>query len=459
MNTGRKQLHSFLNFVSLNRPIIHRWVMFLYHIICIITGQSQCIRCGQSFLCLEKTCCWGSPLFGQLGLFVVPVQVWEYHMTVSLDMMELSLPCAQAMGTTQSKVCLDGASGKHSGYDHWTQCRPSWNHDEKQFLRAKCSWHAHLPNFPHFISFHIIFLIPSIQVIARPHLQSRLEASEVSWQVPREQWGIAIITRCSWWWLFSTMQERNLKILKFSCLGKEFIIDGLRFFSRDASLRRLYSHGGWERFDSCWPGTLWMAEVGDPCRGLLGYEITSIILNHLRLKRMRSWWLWMCCEWIPLQLHFRYRRVRLPSVRDASLTDGLANGANEMEGMLGVPEGRCQTEQGSLPSSQETAGNLMSWEANRERLNAFHYFKTFQYLFGYTVLGILARLTFGLHRLQVRPRRVPELRPVAPVRLVGLVGKCHFADMSSRWISDFLSPIWRTKSPCLKSSIPLWSLQ
>ena len=97
-----------------------------------------------------------------------------------------------------------------------------------------------------------------------------------------------------------------------------------------------------------------------------------------------------------------------------------------MEGMLGCPEGRCQTEQGSLPSSQETAGNPMSWETNRERLNAFaNYFKTFQYLFCYTVLGILARLT--LHRLQVRPRRVPELRPVAPVRLVGLVGKCHFA--------------------------------
>ena len=35
---------------------------------------------------------------------------------------------------------------------------------------------------------------------------------------------------------------------------------------------------------------------------------------------------------------YRYRRVRLPSVRDASLTDGLANGANEMEGMLGLPE-------------------------------------------------------------------------------------------------------------------------
>lgn len=178
-----------------------------------------------------------------------------------------------------------------------------------------------------------------------------------------------------------------------------------------------------------------------------------------KYEKLRSWWLWMFCEWFPLQLHFRYRRVRLPSVRDASLTDGLANGANEMEGMLGGPEGRCQTEQGSLPSSQETAGNPMSWEANRERLNAFHYFKTFQYLFCYTVLGILARLTFGLHRLQVRPRRVPELRPVAPVRLVGLVGKCHFVDMSSRWISDFLSPIWRTKSPCLKISIPLWSLQ
>lgn len=150
-----------------------------------------------------------------------------------------------------------------------------------------------------------------------------------------------------------------------------------------------------------------------------------------KYEKLRSWWLWMFCEWFPLQLHFRYRRVRLPSVRDASLTDGLANGANEMEGMLGGPEGRCQTEQGSPPSSQETAGNPMSWEANRERLNAFHYFKTFQYLFCYTVLGILARLTFGLHRLQVRPRRVPELRPVAPVRLVGLVGKCHFADMSS----------------------------
>lgn len=34
----------------------------------------------------------------------------------------------------------------------------------------------------------------------------------------------------------------------------------------------------------------------------------------------------------------RYRRVRLPSVRDASLTDGLANGANEMEGMSGPGE-------------------------------------------------------------------------------------------------------------------------
>lgn len=56
----------------------------------------------------------------------------------------------------------------------------SWNHDEKQFLHAKCSWHAHFPSFPHFISFHIISLIPSIQVIARPHLRSRLEASEVS---------------------------------------------------------------------------------------------------------------------------------------------------------------------------------------------------------------------------------------------------------------------------------------
>ena len=87
--------------------------------------------------------------------------------------------------------------------------------------------------------------------------------------------------------------RKKFENLKFSCLGKEFIIDGLRFLSRDASLRRLYSHGGWERFDSCWPGTLWMAEVGDPCRGLLGYEITSIILNHLRLKIMRSWWLWM----------------------------------------------------------------------------------------------------------------------------------------------------------------------
>ena len=153
MNRGRKQLHSFLNFVSLNRPINHRWVMLLYHIICTITGQSQCIRCGHSFLCLEKTCCWGSPLFGQLGLFVVPVQVWEYHMTVSLDMMELSLPCAQAMGTTQSKVCLDGASGKHSGYDHWTQCRrfleSRWKAIPSRKMQLACS-------FPKFPSFHII---------------------------------------------------------------------------------------------------------------------------------------------------------------------------------------------------------------------------------------------------------------------------------------------------------------
>ena len=45
-------------------------------------------------------------------------------MTVSLDMMELSLQCAQAMGTTQLKVCWDFASGKHNGSDEWTQCGP-----------------------------------------------------------------------------------------------------------------------------------------------------------------------------------------------------------------------------------------------------------------------------------------------------------------------------------------------
>lgn len=105
-----------------------------------------------------------------------------------------------------------------------------------------------------------------------------------------------------------------------------------------------------------------------------------------------------------------------------------------MEGMLGVPEGWCQTEQGSLPSSrkqQEIQCLGKQRENDRKCFNVFHDFKLFQYLFCYTMLGILARLTFGLHRLQVRPRRVPELRPVAPVRLVGLVGRCHFADMSS----------------------------
>lgn len=267
-------------------------------------------------------------------------------------MMELSLPCAQAMGTTQSKVCLDGASGKHSGYDQWTQCRPflesRWKAIPSRKMQLACS-------FPSFPSFHIIsYHFPHPQHPGHCKTASSVETRSLRSKLT----GASVAVRhCNYHDMFMVMiilyhAWKKFENLKFSCLGEEFIIDGLRFFSRDASLRRLYSHGGWERFDSCWLGTLWMAEVGDSSRGLLGYEITSIILNHLRLKRMRSWWLWMFCEWFPLQLHFRYRRVRLPSVRDASLTDGLANGANEMEGMLGGPEGRCQTEQGSLPSSQ-----------------------------------------------------------------------------------------------------------
>ena len=115
---------------------------------------------------------------------------------------------------------------------------PSWNHDEKQFLHAKCKMQlaCSFPSFHiisyHFISFHIISLIRSIQVIARPHLRSRLEASEVSWQVSREQWGIAIITICSRSMVMIIPYHAGKKFenLKFSCLGKEFIIDGLRFF-------------------------------------------------------------------------------------------------------------------------------------------------------------------------------------------------------------------------------------
>ena len=114
-----------------------------------------------------------------------------------------------------------------------------------------------------------ISLMKKHQVIARPHLRSRLGASEVSWQVPRQRSGIAIIAF-----------ERS----KFSCSGEEFINRWFETFEQrwcqsevslqPWGLRTLWFLLAWDSLD----GRGWRST------GLLGYEITSIILNHLRLE-------------------------------------------------------------------------------------------------------------------------------------------------------------------------------